>query len=97
MRINDEIYQSIENLTETMRKRRLLFFGHLYRVDDNRLTKQILKYLWGMKSTPSWIIEVQKDLEKHNIHAEEAIDSEVFRAKVLKMEGVQGRREKNAG
>ena len=26
-------------------KRRLLFFGHLYRMDDNRLTKQIFKYL----------------------------------------------------
>ena len=28
---------------------------------------------------------------------EEAIERDVFRAKVLKMEGVQGRREKNAG
>ena len=32
LRSNDEIYQSIENITETMRKRRLLFFGHLYRM-----------------------------------------------------------------
>ena len=43
------------------------------------------------------IKEVQKDLEKNNIHAEEAIDGEVFQSKVLKMEGVQGRRDKNAG
>ena len=33
-------------------------------MDDNRLTKQIFKYLWGKKSTSSWIEEVQKDLEK---------------------------------
>ena len=33
----------------------------------------------------------------YNINAEEAIEREVFRAKVLKMEEVQGRREKNAG
>ena len=52
-----------------MRKRRLLFFGNLYRMDDNRLTKQIFKYLWGKKSTLSWIKEVQKDLEKNNINA----------------------------
>ena len=52
---------------------------------------------WGKKSTSSWIKEVQKDLENNNIHAEEAIEREVFRAKVLKMEGVQGRREKNEG
>ena len=64
-------------------------------MDDNRLTKQI--FLWGKNSTSSWIKEVQKDLDKNNIHAEEAIEREVFQAKVLKMEGVQGRREKNAG
>ena len=64
VRSNDEIYQSIENITETLRKRRLLFFGHLHRTDDNRLTKQTFKYLWGKKSTSSWIKEVQKHLEK---------------------------------
>ena len=41
LRSNDEIYQSIENVTETMRKRRLLFFVQLYRMDDNRLTKPV--------------------------------------------------------
>ena len=55
LRSNDEIYQSTGSITETMRKRRLLFFGYLYRMDDNRLTKQIFKYLWGKKSTSSWI------------------------------------------
>ena len=30
LRSNDEIYQSIENITETMRERRLLFFCLLY-------------------------------------------------------------------
>ena len=80
-----------------MRKRILLFFGHLYRMDDNRLTKQIFRYVWGKKSTSSWIKEVQKDVAKINIHAAEATERDVFRAKVLKMEGVRGRREKNAG
>ena len=89
LRSSDEIYQSIESITETTRKRRLLFIGHLYRMDDNRLTKQIFKYLRGKKSTSSWIKEVQKDLKNNNIHTEETIE-EVFRAKVLKMEGIQG-------
>ena len=30
LRSNVEIYQSIENVTETVRKRRLVVFGHLY-------------------------------------------------------------------
>ena len=51
-------------------------------MDDNRLTKQIFKYLWGKKSTPSWIKEVHKDLEKNNIHPEEAIEGDVFREKL---------------
>ena len=49
------------------------------------------------KSASSWIKEVQKDLENNNIHVEQATEREVFQAKVLKMEGVHGRREKNAG
>ena len=32
----------------------------------------------------------------NNINSEESVEREVLRAKVLKMEGVQGRREKNA-
>ena len=80
-----------------MRKRRLLFFGHFYRMDDNSLTKQIFKYLWRKKSTSSWIKEVVKDLENNNIHAEEVTEREIFQEKVLKMEVVQCRREKNAG
>ena len=47
-------------------------------IRDSRLTKQIFKYLWGKKSTSSWIKEVQKDLEKNNIHAEEAIEKKDF-------------------
>ena len=34
---------------------------------------------------------------RDRINAEEAIERDVFRAKVLKMEGVQGRKEKHAG
>ena len=89
LRSNDEIYQIIENIPETMRKRRLLFFGHLCRMNDNRLTKQIFKCLWGKKSTSSWIKELQKDLEKNNIHTEQAIEREIFRTIVLEMEGVR--------
>ena len=40
---------------------------------------------------------MKNGFEKSNINLEEAIEREVFRAKVLKMEGVQGRKEKNAG
>ena len=59
-------------------------------MDNNRLTKQIFKYLWEKKSTLSWIKEVKQDLEKNNINGKEAFEREAFRAKVSKIEGVQG-------
>ena len=69
----------------------------LYSTDDNRLTKQFFKYLWGKKSTSSSVKAAQKNLGKNNIHAEKASKREVSRGKVLKREGVQGSRDKNAG
>ena len=97
LRSNDEIYCNIENITDTIKKRRLLFFGHLYRMNDNRLTKQIFKYLWNKKLTTTWIQEVKKDLERNNISEKDAIEREMFRKKVLGMEGFQGRKEKKKG
>lgn len=97
LRSNDEIYRNIESITETIRKRRLLFFGHIYRMDDSRLTKRIFKYLWEKRSTTSWIQEVKKDLERNNIREVETVDREIFRKKVLSMEGFQGRVRKKPG
>ena len=62
----------------------------MYKIVVKIKHKYIFRYLWRKKSTSSWIKEVQKDLDKNNIHAEKAIDREVFRAKVLKVKGVQG-------
>ena len=73
------------------------FIYNIIKLDDNMLTKQIFRYLWGKKSTSSWIKEDQKGFRENNIHVEEANERQVFRAKVLKMEGVQGRGEKKAG
>ncbi|XP_035731235.1 uncharacterized protein LOC118445651 [Vespa mandarinia] len=96
---NNEIYRNIEGITETTRKRRLQFFGHIYRMDESRLTKRILMYLWEKKATTSWIQEVKKDLERNNrnISEEETIDREIFRKRVLRMEGFQGRLKKKPG
>ncbi|XP_046834337.1 uncharacterized protein LOC124431022 [Vespa crabro] len=94
---NDEIYRNIEDITETIRKRRLQFFGHIYRMDESRLTKRLLIYLWEKKATTSWIQEVKKDLERNNISEEEIIDREIFRKRILNMEGFQGRLKKKPG
>ena len=97
LRSNDEIYRNIESITKSIRKRRLLFFGHIYRLNDSRLTKRIFKYLWEKKSSTNWIQEVKKDLERNNIREQETMDRDTFRKKVLSMEGFRGGLERKPG
>lgn len=74
----------------------MIFFAHLYGMDDKILTKMddkifakiIFKYVFlGKKSTTSRIQEVKEDSEEKNIKSEEANLQQVFMKKVLKIEG----------
>lgn len=67
IRKNESLYKHIDTFTETMRKRRAKFYGHLKRMDDDRLTKRIFNYLTEIKATTNWVKEVQKDLEEMKI------------------------------
>lgn len=97
MRSNEEVYKNIEKISDVMAKRRLTFFGHLYRMNENRLTKQILLYFWKKKSTIAWITEVKKDLERNNIQESEIAERNIFKNKILNLEGFQSRRNKKSG
>ncbi|XP_046831397.1 uncharacterized protein LOC124429780 [Vespa crabro] len=91
---NDDIYRNKEDMTETIKNGRLQFFGYIYRIDESRLSKRILMYLWEEKATTSWIQEVKKDLERSNLSEEEVIVREISRKKLLKMEVFQARLKK---
>lgn len=39
-----EIYKRIERIGNTMRKKRIIFYGHLRKVDANRATKQLFNF-----------------------------------------------------
>lgn len=97
MRSNEEIYKNIEKISAVMAKRRLIFFGHLYRMNENRLTKQIFLYFWKKKSTITWVTELRKDLERNNIRESEIKERNLFKNKILNLEGFQGRRSKKSG
>lgn len=45
-------------------RKKARFVGKLFRIEDNSLTKQILKYLQGKKSISSWIKDEKTDLGK---------------------------------
>lgn len=60
---NNTIYKENESIIDTMRKRRIAFFGHLYRLSDTRLTKQLLKYQLKNKTQNKWIQELKSDMK----------------------------------
>lgn len=59
---NETLYKKIEKLSDTMRKRRINFYGHLCRMDSNRLTRQIFDFFRNRKTKPNWFKEIEKDL-----------------------------------
>ena len=62
-----EIYQVTEKITDTIRKRRLKFYGHIHRMDSNRLTKKILKLALTLKIRNNWLTEIHEDLQEIGI------------------------------
>lgn len=84
LRPNRELYLKIEKLTDVMRKRRLQFFGHIYRMDDNRLTKRIFNLLNSYKSKPTWFIEIEKDMKNVGIKTDTIKNRTLFREAVQK-------------
>ncbi len=47
---NETLYQRTEKLSDTMRKRRIDFYGHILRMNPNRLTKKIFDYFHQKKN-----------------------------------------------
>ncbi|KAI5751107.1 hypothetical protein M8J77_004237 [Diaphorina citri] len=78
-RHNKELYEHMEDLVTSMRRRRMLFFGHLERMNQDRLTHQIHKSISNKKSYSKWAVQVRKDFEQANITEEEISDRNIFR------------------
>ena len=52
---------------DTIRKRKITFYGHLQRMDSNRLTGRIFKYIRKLKMINTWISETENDIEERQI------------------------------
>lgn len=64
---NAVVYRESESIIDTMRKKRIAFFCHLYRLNEARILKQLFNYFWKNKTKFNWFKEVQNDLEELNI------------------------------
>lgn len=78
-RRNEDLYRNIETITDSIRKRRLKFYGHIHRMNDNRLTKRIFNFISKLKNTTGWLAETKRDLRKLNVAENTIHDREQFR------------------
>lgn len=83
LRSNRDIYTKTEKITDTMRRRRVTFYGHIKRKNEGRLMKRIFNYFYRSPKTQiTWIKEVQKDMEEMEINEEDVKRREEFRKKI---------------
>lgn len=82
------ITEKYSNIETDFRKRRLKFYGHVTRLDDNRITKKILMHIQKLKTTTVWIKQVQIDLKNANITHTDIENRKVFRHKIHSWEVV---------
>ena len=69
------VYNNLEPITDTMRKKRLGFFGHIMRMPDSRLLKQLVQYNLASKNTTTgcrWLKEIREDLKEIGLTTEDA-------------------------
>lgn len=81
-----EATEKVSNIETDIRKRRMKFYGHLYRLPGNRITKRLLDYVTSLKVTIPWVTEVKKDLTQAKIDITKASDRDTFRRKIDKWE-----------
>lgn len=93
-RRNEDLYRHVEKISDTIRKRRMKFYGHLTRMSENRLTKKIFNYITKIKATTKWVEETRKDMEEVGVGPEEVWNRDMFRAAIDKFKGFQ---EKQSG
>jgi len=96
LRSNKELYLKVEKITDVMRKRRLQFYGHIYRMDDNRLTKQIFTLINSYKVKPIWFREVDKDMGEVGFDVGNLRDRTLFR-ETIQNAGFQERERRTNG
>ena len=96
-RQNNELYKHIEKITDTIRKRRIAFYGHLQRMNSNRLTGRIFRYIRKLKTANTWISETENDIEELQITQEDITERSLFRNKLHNFKGFQEKPRRKTG
>jgi hypothetical protein len=98
LRSNKEVYEKVEKVRDTMRKRRVTFYAHIKRMNENRLTKKIFNFFDRNPKTPlNWFKEVKADLLEINISNSDIQNRNIFRRKVQEFKGFEEKRRRTGG
>ena len=62
-RHNNELCTRVEKITDVIRKRRIIFYRHVQRMNPDRLTRKIFNYFKKLKMCNTWFKEREKDIE----------------------------------
>ena len=80
LKSNKVIYERIENITDSIRKWRVTFYGHIKKMNGDRLAKKKLDYFdKNPKMQLNWIKEIRQDLEEMELTQTDALNISVFR------------------
>ena len=71
------------NISADIRKRRLKFYGHIYRLPEYRLTRQILLATENLKGM-TWAERVRRDLTDAQLTSQDTKDRDIYRSKIDK-------------
>ena len=79
----------VEKITDTIRKRRLSFYGHLTRMNSGRLSNRICAYFVGKKTKGIWFTEVEKDLQELGLSHEDILVRDSLKKKLGEIQSFQ--------
>lgn len=96
-RHNNELYRHFEKITDTIRKRRIRFYGHIRRMDQSRFTGRVLNYFRKLKLANTWFTVTEKDLNELQITDEDVKERALFRSKLKKSTGFKEEPKKKTG
>ena len=60
---NETVYQEIDPITSTMKKKRISYFFHILRLPENRILRQLVRKNLEKKTGGKWIQEIRDDLK----------------------------------
>ena len=88
---------TIEKIRDSIRRKKNCFYGHLKRMNSNKFTGRIFKYIRKLKMANTWIDGTENDIEQLQITHEEITERTPLRIKLHNYKGSQEKHRRKTG